>query len=77
MRGSMQIVRTTLLWIVGLVFVLVGINSNDPYLVPMRGMGNLMLVIASGAVVFMLLRLGGWRGRPSAGPPAWTGNAAR
>lgn len=67
MRGSMQIVRTTLLWIVGLVFVLVGINSNDPYLVPMRGMGNLLLVIASGAVVLMLLRLGGWRGRSWAG----------
>ncbi len=60
----MQIVRTTLLWIVGLVLVLVGINSNDPYLVPMRGMGNLLLAIASGVVLLMLLRRGGWRGRP-------------
>ncbi len=63
----MQIIRTALLWIVGLVFVLVGINSNDPYLVPMRGMGNFLLVIASGTVVLMLLRRGGWRGRPWAG----------
>ncbi len=64
MRGPMQIIRTTLLWIVGLVFVLVGINSNDPYLVPIRGTGNLLLVVASGAVALMLLRGGGWRRRP-------------
>ncbi|MDH2382296.1 glycoside hydrolase family 3 N-terminal domain-containing protein [Bradyrhizobium sp. CER78] len=56
-----------LLWIGGLVFVFAGINNNDPYLVPLRGTGNLLLVTASIAVVFMLVRRAGWRRRSWAG----------
>ncbi|MHC2333069.1 beta-N-acetylhexosaminidase [Bradyrhizobium sp. USDA 4454] len=60
-------VGIALLWIAGLVFVFAGINNNDPYLVPLRGAGNLFLVAISGAVVLLLVRRGAWRWR------AWTG----
>ncbi|OKO82721.1 glycoside hydrolase family 3 N-terminal domain-containing protein [Bradyrhizobium sp. NAS96.2] len=56
-----------LLWIGGLVVVCAGINNNDPYLVPLRGTGNLLLVAASIAVVFMLVRRAAWRRRSWAG----------
>ena len=45
-----------LLWIAGLVFVFAGINTNDPYLVPLRGPGNLLLAVASIAVAYILIR---------------------
>ncbi|QOZ32978.1 glycoside hydrolase family 3 N-terminal domain-containing protein [Bradyrhizobium sp. CCBAU 53421] len=60
-------IGTILLWIAGLVFVLVGVNNNDPYLVPLRGTGNLFLVVACILVVFMLVRGGAWRRRAPAG----------
>lgn len=56
-------IGTILLWIVGLVFVFASININDPYLVPLRGTGNLLLVAASFAVVLMLVRGAAWRTR--------------
>ncbi|UGA48388.1 glycoside hydrolase family 3 protein [Bradyrhizobium quebecense] len=66
----MQIIKRVgiaLAWIVGLVFVLAGVNNNDPYLVPLRGAGNLLLVLASIAVVFMLVRGAAWCRRTRAG----------
>ncbi|TWB96848.1 beta-N-acetylhexosaminidase [Bradyrhizobium macuxiense] len=60
-------IGTLLLWVAGLVFVFAGINDNDPYLVPLRGTGNLVLVAASIAVVFMLVRRAAWRRRIWAG----------
>ncbi|QOZ27362.1 glycoside hydrolase family 3 protein [Bradyrhizobium sp. CCBAU 51753] len=67
----MQIVKrigVVLLWIAGPVFVFAGINNNDPYFVPLRGAGNILLVAASAAAVLMLLRRDflsrrGWSGR--------------
>ena len=56
-----------LAWIVGLLFVLAAVNNNDPYLVPMRGAGNLLLVVTSILVLLMLLRCGFWRRRGWAG----------
>ncbi|GKQ52827.1 glycoside hydrolase family 3 N-terminal domain-containing protein [Bradyrhizobium sp. Ce-3] len=56
-----------LLWIVGLILVVAGFNNNDPYLVPLRGMGNLLLAAASAVVVLMLLRRAAWRRRGWAG----------
>ncbi|MBR1120014.1 glycoside hydrolase family 3 protein [Bradyrhizobium lablabi] len=49
------------LWLLGLLFVFVGINKNDPYLVALRGTGNVALVIAGIAVVAVLIRRGHWR----------------
>ncbi|PAY04569.1 beta-hexosaminidase [Bradyrhizobium sp. UFLA03-84] len=60
-------IGTLLLWIAGLVFVLAGINHNDPYLVPLRGPGNVLLVVASIIIVFMLIRRAAWRRRSWAG----------
>ena len=56
-----------LLWIAGLVFVFAGINTNDPYLVPLRGPGNLLLAVASIAVAYILIRRVAWRRRSWAG----------
>ncbi|MCC8978419.1 glycoside hydrolase family 3 N-terminal domain-containing protein [Bradyrhizobium acaciae] len=60
-------VGITLLWIAGLVFVFAGINNNDPYLVPLRGTGNVLFVVTSSAVVLLLIRRGAWRRRASSG----------
>lgn len=50
-----------LVWVTGLVFVFAGVNNNDPYLVVLRGTGNLLLAITSVAVVFTLVRRDAWR----------------
>ncbi|MCC8960853.1 glycoside hydrolase family 3 protein [Bradyrhizobium sp. Pear76] len=60
-------VGITLLWIAGLVFVFAGINNNDPYLVPLRGTGNVLFVVTSSAVALLLVRRGAWRRRASSG----------
>lgn len=60
-------IGTILLWIVGLVCVLAGINNYDPYLVPLRGTGNLLLVAASAVIVLLLVRRTSWRRRGWAG----------
>ena len=52
------------LWVVGLILVFVGINSNDPYLVPLRGMPNVVIVLMGASVALFLLtrsHLRGWR----------------
>ncbi|MBR0869526.1 glycoside hydrolase family 3 protein [Bradyrhizobium tropiciagri] len=52
-----------LLWIAGLIFAFAAINNNDPYLVPLRGTGNLLLVITSIVVPVVLIRCSFWRAR--------------
>jgi beta-N-acetylhexosaminidase len=56
-----------LLWLAGLVLVFVGINDNDPYLVPLRGSGNIVLAVASVAIVVALIGAGCWRRRAFSG----------
>src|SRR4051794_14192234 len=50
-----------LLWLAALVLLFAGINKNDPYMVPLRGAGNIALVVTSVAVVVALIRRGMWR----------------
>ncbi|MET4214014.1 glycoside hydrolase family 3 N-terminal domain-containing protein [Bradyrhizobium sp. LA2.1] len=50
-----------LLWLAAPLVAFVAANKNDPYLVPLRGAGNLALVVASLAIVILLLRRGRWR----------------
>ncbi|MBP1095967.1 glycoside hydrolase family 3 N-terminal domain-containing protein [Bradyrhizobium diazoefficiens] len=50
-----------LLWLAAPVVALAAANKNDPYLVPLRGAGNIVLVVASIAIVMLLLRRGRWR----------------
>src|SRR5262245_8518046 len=50
-----------LLWLVGAVFVFAAANKNDPYLISLRGPGNIGLAVASIAVAVILIRRGYWR----------------
>jgi beta-N-acetylhexosaminidase len=50
-----------LIWFAGMAFVFVAANKNDPYLISMRGPGNIVLTVVSIAVVFVLIRRGYWR----------------
>ncbi|QHP73832.1 glycoside hydrolase family 3 protein [Bradyrhizobium sp. LCT2] len=50
-----------LLWLAAPVVAFAAANKNDPYLVPLRGAGNIVLVVASIAIVMLLLRRGRWR----------------
>ncbi|KRR27936.1 beta-hexosaminidase [Bradyrhizobium lablabi] len=50
-----------LLWLVGAVFVFAAANKNDPYLISLRGPGNIVLAVASVAVAVILIRGGYWR----------------
>ncbi|MCJ9733411.1 glycoside hydrolase family 3 protein, partial [Bradyrhizobium sp. PRIMUS42] len=60
----MQLLRRIgliLLWLAAPVVAFAAANKNDPYLVPLRGAGNIALVVASIAIVVLLLRRGRWR----------------
>jgi beta-N-acetylhexosaminidase len=60
--------RTIVLGILGLVFLFVGVNINEPYLISLRGSGAAALFIASNVVVFILLiKRGYWNGGGIAG----------
>ncbi|MGW1425490.1 glycoside hydrolase family 3 N-terminal domain-containing protein [Bradyrhizobium manausense] len=50
-----------LLWPAAPLVAFAAANKNDPYLVPLRGAGNLALVAASLLLVAVLLRRGRWR----------------
>jgi beta-N-acetylhexosaminidase len=50
-----------LLWLAAPFFAFAGANKNDPYLIVLRGTGNIVLVLASVAIVVVLLRRGYWR----------------
>ena len=50
-----------LLWLAAPLVAFAAANKNDPYLVPLRGAGNIVLVVASIAIVIFLLRRGRWR----------------
>ncbi|WP_439408319.1 glycoside hydrolase family 3 N-terminal domain-containing protein [Bradyrhizobium sp. DASA03076] len=49
-----------LLWCAAPVVAVAAANKNDPYLVPLRGGGNIALIIASIAIAVLLLRHGRW-----------------
>jgi beta-N-acetylhexosaminidase len=50
-----------LIWLAGPVFLFVGVNKNDPYLILLRGPGNIVLATASIVAVAILIRRGYWR----------------
>ena len=53
-----------LLWLAAPLVALEAANKNDPYLVPLRGAGNIALVVASIAIAILLLRRGRWHSLP-------------
>ncbi|KRR03220.1 glycoside hydrolase family 3 N-terminal domain-containing protein [Bradyrhizobium valentinum] len=50
-----------LIWLAGTVFVFAAANKNDPYLISLRGSGNIVLAAASVVVAVILIRRGIWR----------------
>jgi hypothetical protein len=50
-----------LVWLAGPVFVFAAANKNDPYLISLRGPGNVVLAAASIIAVVILIRGGYWR----------------
>jgi len=50
-----------LLWLAALLLLFAGINKNDPYMVPLRGTGNVVLAVTSLVIVVALIRRGIWR----------------
>jgi beta-N-acetylhexosaminidase len=60
----MQILKRiglVLVWLAGAVFVFAAVNKNDPYLISLRGPGNIVLAAASIIAVAVLIRRGYWR----------------
>ena len=60
----MQILKRTgitLVWLAGAVFVFAAVNKNDPYLISLRGPGNIVLAAASIIAVVVLISRGYWR----------------
>jgi beta-N-acetylhexosaminidase len=50
-----------LIWLAGLVLVFAAANKNDPYLIALRGVGNIALAVASVIAVVVLVRCGFWK----------------
>jgi beta-N-acetylhexosaminidase len=62
----MQIIKrigVILIWCAGLIFIFAAANKNDPYLISMRGPGNIVLAVVSIAALVTLIRRGYWRRR--------------
>jgi beta-N-acetylhexosaminidase len=55
------------LWLFGLTFVFAAINKNDPYLISLRGAGNVSLAVLSVVVSVVLMMREYWRRRGLAG----------
>jgi beta-N-acetylhexosaminidase len=49
-----------LVWLAGPVFIFAAANKNDPYLISLRGPGNIVLATASIIAVLVLIRRGYW-----------------
>ncbi len=50
------------LWLLAPFLVLIAVNSNEPYLVKLRGAGHIVLVIAAIGIPAAMLYRGAWRG---------------
>jgi beta-N-acetylhexosaminidase len=60
----MQILRRVgfiLVWLAGALFVFAAVNKNDPYLISLRGPGNIILAATSIVIVLLLIRRGQWK----------------
>lgn len=54
-------IRTAVLWSLALLFIFITFNSNEPYLVRLRGTGHAALLIVGLAAPLLLLLSGRWR----------------
>ncbi|WP_347335925.1 glycoside hydrolase family 3 N-terminal domain-containing protein [Bradyrhizobium murdochi] len=58
---SLKRIGLILVWLAGIAFVFAAANKNDPYLISLRGTGNIALATASVVVAVLLIRRGYWR----------------
>ncbi|MCP4618709.1 MAG: glycoside hydrolase family 3 protein [Bradyrhizobium sp.] len=56
-------IGSALLWPLALAFLFVGFNKNDPYLISLRGTGNVAVVAIGVAIAAMLVWRGYWSSR--------------
>jgi beta-N-acetylhexosaminidase len=55
-------IGAALLWPLALAFLFIGFNKNDPYLISLRGTGNIVVAVIGIAVANALIWRGHWRG---------------
>ncbi|MFO1111785.1 MAG: glycoside hydrolase family 3 N-terminal domain-containing protein [Bradyrhizobium sp.] len=55
-------IGAALLWSLALAFLFAGFNKNDPYLISLRGTGNVVVCTLAVFVAIMLIRCGYWSG---------------
>jgi beta-N-acetylhexosaminidase len=55
-------IGAALLWPLALAFLFIGFNKNDPYLISLRGAGNVAVAAVGVAVAVVLIRRGYWNG---------------
>src|SRR5438046_144362 len=53
-------IGAALLWPLALAFLFIGFNKNDPYLISLRGAGNIAVAAVGIAVAIVLIRRGYW-----------------
>jgi beta-N-acetylhexosaminidase len=53
-------IGAALLWPLALAFLFIGFNKNDPYLISLRGAGNVAVAAVGIAVAMVLMRRGYW-----------------
>jgi beta-N-acetylhexosaminidase len=58
---SLNRIGLILLWLAAPLVAFAAANKNDPYLLVLRGAGNIALVVTSIVIVIVLLRRGRWR----------------
>src|SRR5689334_20646334 len=63
--GGLQMIKrvgAALLWPLALAFLFIGFNKNDPYLIMLRGGGNVAVAVIGFVVAVVLMRRGYWSG---------------
>src|SRR5690242_16268470 len=53
-------IRTLVLWILALLFIFITFNSNEPYLVRLRGTGHVALLLIGVTAPLLLMLSGRW-----------------
>jgi beta-N-acetylhexosaminidase len=61
MDRMLRRIGTAALWLLALFLVLIAINSNEPYLVRLRGAGHIALVLVAAGVPAAMVYRGTWR----------------
>jgi beta-N-acetylhexosaminidase len=49
------------LWLLALLLIVIAVNSNEPYLLKLRGAGHVVLIVATIIVLIVMIGRGAWR----------------